>query len=656
MTRSVSDLQKELSVTFFAECEECLDQLESGLLSLESTAADVAAVVDDVFRAAHSIKGGAGSFSFTELSALAHALESVLDDFRSGRSEPTQESRAALLSSVDLLRIALALRKHGNRLETDIVEQHCALLDALRVTERESSTPKASKAPSVPYRVSFRPLPRLLETGNEPVRLLRELAKLGQARVEVDTERLPALEAQCTTECYLSWEVGLSGAGVDQAAIEDVFTWVDSDAELSIEPAAPPAAPPPPERDATATPTAPALASIRVGVDKIDLLINMVGELVITQSMLGQLEHDSPLDARRVEQLREGLDLLARSTRALQESVMQLRSVPISLVFNRFPRLVHDLAQQLGKQVVLEVSGESTEIDKTVVEKLGDPLIHLVRNSLDHGLETPAERLSAGKPVAGVLELRAYHSGGDVVVEVRDDGRGLDRDKLLRRGRERGLVGPDETPSDEAIRELIFAPGFSTAKEVSDVSGRGVGMDVVRRNVEALGGNILVDSSLGKGTRIVLRLPVTLAIIDGQLLRVGEQSYVVPLLSIVESVQVEPRAVVRYQGKRELYRFRERLIPMVETGRLLGLPGWKPAPSSLMVIVETEAGHLGLLVDELFGQQQVVVKSLETNYEPVVGLVGATILGDGSVVLILDTAAIGKLARRMSAPSDGAAA
>jgi two-component system, chemotaxis family, sensor kinase CheA len=690
MTRSLSDIQKELLVTFFAESEECLDQLETGLLSLEtSPGEDVGTVVNDVFRAAHSIKGGAGSFALTEIGALAHSMESVLDDFRSRRLTPTQESLAVLLSSVDLLRVALGERRAGNRVPAESVEAHCTLLEALRTAPTPAPMPAPAVVATAPvaaasagFHVTFKPLPRLLETGNEPVRLLRELVKLGEAKVEVDTSRLPSLDEQNVMECYLDWKVSLSGPEVTRDAVDEVFTWLDSDAELTIEPLAAEAqaepAPVSAERTVLeepeeapvpdAAPAAPALAkaepkaesatigSIRVGVDKIDLLMNMVGELVITQSMLGELDHDTQLDARRIEQLREGLGLLARSTRALQESVMRLRSVPISVVFHRFPRLVHDLGLQLGKQVELKVSGQTTEIDKTVVEKLGDPLIHLVRNSLDHGLESPEERRAAGKPELGTLELCAYHHGGDVVVEVKDDGRGLDRDKLLRRGRERGLVGADETPSDEAIRELIFAPGFSTAKAVTDVSGRGVGMDVVRRNIQALGGNVLVDSALGKGTRIVLRLPLTLAIIDGQLLRVGKHSYVVPLLSIVESVQVDARSVNRYQGKRELYRLRDQLIPMVETGRLLGLHDWKRQPDSLMVIVETDGGHIGLLVDELLAQQQVVVKSLETNYERVEGLSGATILGDGSVAFILDTAAIGKLVRSQAHTSGSAAA
>ena len=334
---------------------------------------------------------------------------------------------------------------------------------------------------------------------------------------------------------------------------------------------------------------------------------------------------------------------------------MRLRSVPISVVFSRFPRLVHDLSQQLKKQVELRVSGQGTEIDKTVVEKLGDPLVHLVRNSLDHGLESPEQRRNAGKPEQGVLELCAYHHGGDVVVEVKDDGRGIDREKVLRRAREQGLLGADETPSDDAIRDFIFAPGFSTASQVTDVSGRGVGMDVVRRNIQALGGDVFVDTTPGKGTRISMRLPLTLAIIDGQLLRVGSHSYVVPLLSIVESVQIDPKRVTRYQGRRQLYRLRDELIPMVETGHLLGLTDWRRSEDCLMVIVETDGEHIGLLVDELLAQQQVVVKSLETNYDRVEGLSGATILGDGSVAFILDTAAIGRLVRGANAAAANAA-
>ena len=678
MTKSLSDIQNELLGTFFEESLEGLEQLEAGLLSLEASPDSNADTINDVFRAAHSIKGGAGSFGLGEVGGLAHAMESLLEEFRSGHSAPTQESLAALLQSVDLLRAALDARKSGSTVASAEMEAQCARLTALR---SGTSTPSVARAVAAPvptaisrWRVTFRPLPRILESGNEPVRLLRELGKLGKTTVVVDSSALPPLAELDANLCYLSWQIQVEGSSITQAAIEEVFSWVDTDAEIAVqrvtETAATELEPPSPVAleheapEASAAKLAPrpeakveaaAIGSIRVGVDKIDLLMNMVGELVITQSMLGVIDHDTQLDARRIEQLREGLGLLARNTRSLQESVMRLRSVPISVVFSRFPRLVHDLSQQLGKQVELRVSGQGTEIDKTVVEKLGDPLVHLVRNSLDHGLENPDARRAAGKSEVGVIELSAYHHGGDVVVEVKDDGRGIDREKVLRRARERGLLGPDDVASDDSIRDFIFAPGFSTASQVTDVSGRGVGMDVVRRNIQSLGGDVFVDTTSGKGTRISLRLPLTLAIIDGQLLRVGNHSYVVPLLSIVESVQIDPHLVTKFRGKRELYRLRDQLIPMVETGHVLGLRDWQRASDCLMVVVETEGDHVGLLVDELLAQQQVVVKSLETNYDRVEGLSGATILGDGSVAFILDTAAIGKLMRSANGASATAA-
>ena len=673
MTKSLSDIQRELLGTFFEESLEGLEQLEAGLLLLERSPDASADTVNDVFRAAHSIKGGAGSFGLSEVCSLAHSMESLLEEFRSGQSAPTQTSLSALLTSVDLLRGALDARKAGSSLAIVEIDAQCARLNALRAaspSKRSGEMPTTAASATLParFRIAFRPLPRLLESGNEPVRLLRELARLGEISVQLDTSAVPELSELDASLCYFSWTVELEAEGLTKQAIDEVFSWVDTDAEVLVEQlptrsvastearAEPiPEASTPAGDAATPQPQVSAkneakvehatIGSIRVGVDKIDLLMNMVGELVITQSMLGVIDHDAELDARRIEQLREGLGLLARNTRSLQESVMRLRSVPISVVFSRFPRLVHDLGLQLGKQVELKVNGQGTEIDKTVVEKLGDPLVHLVRNSLDHGLENPEARRGAGKPEIGVIELSAYHHGGDVVVEVKDDGRGIDRERVLQKARAQGLLGAEEVPSDEALRDFIFAPGFSTASKVTDVSGRGVGMDVVRRNIQALGGDVFVESTPGKGTRISMRLPLTLAIIDGQLLRVGQHSYVVPLLSIVESVQVDTGRIARFRGRRELYRLRDQLIPMVETGRLLGLSSWQRAEDCLMVVVETEGDQIGLLVDELLAQQQVVVKSLETNYDRVEGLSGATILGDGSVAFILDTAAIGRLVR-----------
>jgi two-component system chemotaxis sensor kinase CheA len=365
----------------------------------------------------------------------------------------------------------------------------------------------------------------------------------------------------------------------------------------------------------------------------------MVGELVITQSMLGQVGGGEieEFDVTRLEKLRDGLGQLERNTRELQESVMQIRMLPISFSFNRFPRLVHDLSAKLGKKIELIISGEGTELDKTVMEKIGDPLVHLVRNSLDHGIEMPAERVAKGKPETGVVHLNAYHQGGNILIEIKDDGAGLPAGKILAKARDRGLVAPDEELSQEQILELIFEPGFSTAEEVSDVSGRGVGMDVVRRNIKDLGGAIEVKSAPDEGSTFTIRLPLTLAILDGQLLNVGDETFIMPLISIVESLQVDSSLINSVAGSAEMYKLREDYIPIVRLYDLFGIePKVTHLDNALLVVVEHEGQKIALMVDELLGQQQVVIKSLETNYKRVEGLSGATILGDGTVALILD--------------------
>ncbi len=365
----------------------------------------------------------------------------------------------------------------------------------------------------------------------------------------------------------------------------------------------------------------------------------MVGELVITQSMLGEIGSGEieEFDAARLEKLRDGLQQLERNTREMQESVMQIRMLPISFSFNRFPRLVHDLSSKLGKKIELKISGENTELDKTVMEKIGDPLVHLVRNSLDHGIEMPDERIAQGKPETGVIHLNAFHQGGNIVIEISDDGGGLPADKILAKARERGLVGADEALSHERTLELIFEPGFSTAEVVSDVSGRGVGMDVVRRNIKDLGGTIEVHSTLGEGSTFTIRLPLTLAILDGQLLSVGDETFIMPLISIIESLQVDTAMVNSVAGSTEMYRLRDDYIPIVRLYEIFGIePKTTRLQEALLVVVEHEGNKIGLMVDELLGQQQVVIKSLETNYRRIEGISGATILGDGTVALILD--------------------
>jgi two-component system, chemotaxis family, sensor kinase CheA len=375
--------------------------------------------------------------------------------------------------------------------------------------------------------------------------------------------------------------------------------------------------------------------SIRVSTQKIDELMNIVGELVIVQAMLN--EQALVLTGSAGEPFRSGIAQLERNTRELQESVMRVRMLPISFVFGRFQRMARELAQRLGKQVDLKVTGENTEIDKTMLEKIGDPLTHLVRNSIDHGLELPEIRLQAGKPAVGTVHLEAYHRGGNIAVEVTDDGAGLDKDRILAKARSRGLVGPNQTLTDHEIHELIFAPGLSTADKATDVSGRGVGMDVVRRNVQELGGKVEIRSERGRGSRFTITLPLTLAIVEGLSARIGSETYIVPLVSIIESLRLTPAGASRLPGCEEVFPFRGDYLPVLRLHDLFGVePRSRLLHEGLIVVAEGEGRRVGLFVDELLGQQQVVIKSLQTNYRRVPGVAGATILGDGSVALILD--------------------
>jgi two-component system chemotaxis sensor kinase CheA len=379
----------------------------------------------------------------------------------------------------------------------------------------------------------------------------------------------------------------------------------------------------------------PESSSIRVGIDKIDELINTVGELVITQAMLGELGR--AFEGPEGDKLRSGLGQLERTMRQLQESVMRVRMLPISVTFSRFPRLVHDLAHRLGKKIELKMAGEQTELDKTVLEKIGDPLVHLVRNSIDHGIETPEVRTAAGKPPFGTINLNAYHSGGNIAVEITDDGAGLDKERILAKGRSRGLVGPNDVLTDEQINELIFLPGFSTAEKTTEVSGRGVGMDVVKQRVAELGGSVDIRSKRGQGSRFLITLPLTLAIVDGQSVQVGTESYIVPLTSIIESLQLQAQTVSRLSGAGEVFSFRGDYLPIVRLHDLFGIePRSRVLQDGLVVVAEGDGKRVGLFVDELLGQQQVVIKSMESNYGRVEGISGATILGDGLVALILD--------------------
>ena len=671
----------EIAKVFFQESREGLDAMEAGLLTL-GAAADSESI-NTIFRAAHSIKGGAATFGFAAVADFTHGVETLLDEMRNGVRPVTAEAVQTLLQACDCLREMVAATEAEQPLDQGRIAS--LNLDITNILgERPHAVPAApavSAAPAAPaapaatkgaveagWRINFEPVADLLRLRNEPTRMFAELKRLGDFTARADVSRIPLLDALDPESCYLSWKIELAGQ-IPRAALEEVFDWVDSGCRLEIIPtgeavpiAARPAAAGTPAPASSKLPTeaikpaaakaepaagaAPLAAvpaqrpsgepnSIRVATEKVDDIINLVGELLITQSMLcGFADGINPSD---LDRLRQGLAQLARNTRELQESVMQIRMLPISFAFNRFPRIVHDLSRKLGKKVELKLVGEATELDKTVLEKINDPLVHLVRNALDHGLETPDQRLAAGKQETGTLELSAFHEGGNIIIEVRDDGAGLNKARILKKARERALIAPDQDLTDEQIDNLIFMPGFSTAEQLSDVSGRGVGMDVVRRNINDLGGHVQISSEEGLGSTIRIRLPLTLAILDGQLVRVGKEVYIISLLAIVETIQVTKQLVNTLVGRAQVFRLRDEYLPVIKLCDQFGIESdSRSAEDGLLVVVESDGRRVGVLVDDLLAQQQVVIKSLESNFRSVSGIAGATILGDGQVALIID--------------------
>jgi two-component system chemotaxis sensor kinase CheA len=669
----------EIAKVFFQESREGLDAMEAGLLTLGATANSES--INTIFRAAHSIKGGAATFGFAAVADFTHGVETLLDEMRNGVRPVTAEAVQTLLQACDCLREMVAATEAEQPLDQGRIAS--LNLDITNILgERPHAAPAAPAIPAAPaaappppaangavtagWRINFEPVADLLRLRNEPTRMFAELQRLGDFTACADVSRIPLLDALDPESCYLSWKIEIAGQ-VPRAGLDEVFDWVDSGCRLEITPtgeSAPIAGDstagaqaPAPEKmpaeaikpSAKAEPaagTAPLAAaapqrpsgepnSIRVATEKVDDIINLVGELLITQSMLcGFADGINPSD---LDRLRQGLAQLARNTRELQESVMQIRMLPISFAFNRFPRIVHDLSRKLGKKIELKLVGEATELDKTVLEKINDPLVHLVRNALDHGLETPDRRVAAGKQETGTLELSAFHEGGNIIIEVRDDGAGLNKAKILKKARERALIPPDQDLTDEQIDNLIFMPGFSTAEQLSEVSGRGVGMDVVRRNINDLGGHVQISSKEGLGSTIRIRLPLTLAILDGQLVRVGKEVYIISLLAIVETIQVTKQLVNTLVGRAQVFRLRDEYLPVVKLCDQFGVESdSRSAEDGLLVVVESDGRRVGVLVDDLLAQQQVVIKSLESNFKSVSGIAGATILGDGQVALIID--------------------
>jgi two-component system chemotaxis sensor kinase CheA len=643
---------EELRALFVEEAAEQLTEFEAGVLRLEEAPGDAEAIAV-VFRIAHSLKGSSAMMRFTEITRFTHVLESLLDQIRKGTRSVTPEVIDVLLGSGDALRTLVGRVTTGpdsppaepDEAVDSVRATIVALLDGGDAADRVEAAPACADAPTL-YRIDFRPSPEVLRRGQDPLRVIEQLAELGELReVTPHLGALPPLAEITPEQCYLAWTMTL----LTTQAPEELEACLSFAAEpdglritrLPGTEAAAPAPSEPPRRRAHDRDEA---TVIRVAVDKVDRLVNLVGELVTTQSMLAQAVTDRSPDA--FAKIEEAVALMDRHTRDLHHSILGVRMVSVKTLFARFPRFVRDLAQALGKQAVVELSGEETELDKSVIEKIGDPLLHLVRNAIDHGLELPADRRAAGKAETGQLRLLAYQRGGNVYIEVSDDGRGLDRDRIVTRARAQGLVTPGEAPSDEEIFALIFHPGFSTASTVSEVSGRGVGMDVVKQNVEALGGSVTIWSEAGRGARFRIKLPLTLALLDGQVLQVGDQVYVLPLVAITESVRPSPGSVHAIADGGEVVVVRRETLPLLRLGRLFGVKALAEDPTEgLVVIVEHEERRTALLVDGLLGQQQVVIKSLENHFRKVDAVGGATILGDGRVSLILDVPGLIALAR-----------
>ncbi len=735
----MSDLD-DFKATYFDECSELLGELEEQFASIE--AGDrTADRLNAVFRAIHSIKGGAGASGFSELVAFAHAYETLLDQVRDGRIELSDPVTVLCIRANDLVADFVKAARSGIKLGANYGGVERAQFDTLTTgggAETRAGDDESGDAveefdidfvpvmvnlePVMPTEDSFAHLPLKVEKGhweihfaphselyaraNDPLLLFRELAHLGELTVTAKLGEIPQLADFEPYGVYCSWELTLVSPTATAETIAEVFEFVEGNCDLAIAllsmassveaPPAPPAfdspsaasledlaalvTPPRPVVDTTpsladlaetlkaetpvraaapASPPAPKLLragepapmappeeseaerrgstvqSIRVDLDKVDRVVNMVGELVITQSMLTQ-QMDDTLKARYQELVR-GLEVLAQTTRGLQDAVMAIRAQPVKSVFSRMPRLVRDLAQKTGKKIRLETIGEATEIDKTVIEQLSDPLTHMIRNSADHGIESPERRRELGKPEIGTIRLSAEQAGGNILIAVEDDGGGINRERVLQVARDRMVIGADQQLNDEQIDNLIFAPGFSTVEHVSDISGRGVGMDVVLSNIKKIGGSVHVRSRTGQGTRMTLRLPLTLAVLDVMLVKVGPSPYVVPLSSIVETIQCSRADFGRAPSGAKVLRVRGEYVQVVDLAERFDLMGGPELANRFVVLCEAEGGtKVALVVDDIIGQQQVVIKSLEENFESIDGIAGGTILGDGNVALIVD--------------------
>ncbi len=697
----------EFRECFFVEAAEHLDAMEAALLQLDSSPTDVE-LLNTIFRAAHTIKGGSGTFGMQGISRFTHVLENLLDRLRDGALAVSQPLIELLFDSIDVIQGLIQAEREGGSppenlnivlaslnsvngtpaSESSTLEPHTTTANTTTAqTSSAQITPVSKANAGQRFAIEFVPSANFFRSGQDPLLLIRELSEIGVIEHSIlNTQNLPRLNDIDAEECYVSWHIELQTSASEQV-IRGVFAFAEDDCRLSIKPLgslpvegvqSAPSAPicaaensktltgqPAPAANATAnsiattnsiatvaaagsekpktaaTRTAAALDNETVRVDRgrLDELINQIGELVIGVSMVEREVLAINAGAQSAAMMQ-----LGKIVRDLQELSLSLRMVPIAATFQKMARVVHDISRKLGKQIDFITEGDDTELDKSVVDKIGDPLIHMVRNAADHGIELPDVRLACGKPAAGKVVLRAYQQGGNIFIELSDDGRGLNRQAIQAKAIERGIISESDNLSDTDICNLIFQPGFSTAKEITDISGRGVGMDVVRRNVEDLQGSVQVRSVDGQGSTMTVRLPLTLAILDGLLVQVGQEVYVIPLLSVIESISIRHNDVRQLVGSGDIIMLRGEVIPVLSLKALLQSHN-DSADSGprLLVIVEDQGRRFALLVDELVGQQQVVIKNLEANFRKIQGVAGATILGDGCVALILDVTGVASM-------------
>lgn len=683
-----SDESEDYQAIFFAECAELLVDLQDRLEEIQDGSGSPA-TVNAAFRAVHSIKGGAAAFGFRDLIAFAHVFETVMDRVRSGALAPTGEVAATLVRAGDVIALLVEHARDGGQLPADRVARVAAELAELAaetgdgpVRSGAAAAPgrdgaaapeagaEAAEAPRLHvFRLVVRPGPGFHHAGHDLLRMVRALRPAGLVRVSPPAD-LPAPAALDLRAGLGEWRLDFESEA-PAAALDPLLEVYRHAAEIRVETEAAEAgapeaatapggaepAPPAPGAPASARDAAPPGArppgsraeepekarmqkSLRVELTRIDRLVNLVGEIVITQAVLAQKL--SEIDTAANLELAHAVENMSRQTRELQESVMAIRAQPVKSVFQRMPRVVRDLADTLKKEVRLVLSGEHTEVDTTVIEELAEPLTHMLRNSMDHGIEPAAERRAAGKPEQGTIWLSAEHRGERVIITVEDDGRGIDRERVLRKAVEKGLVSPEDSLSPEDIDNLIFLPGFSTAQEISAVSGRGVGMDVVKKKIQMLGGRCSLRNTPGQGLRFMITLPLTLAVLDGMTVCVGDERFILPLSTVVEAIRVERSRIEPLPNGRAVMFLRGRYLPLVSLRTALGVgEGPRDRAEEMAIVVDTETnGQVALLVDELVGQRQVVLKSLEANFRRVEGVSGATILGDGRVALILDVPAL----------------